>query len=297
MSEYSIACIGECMLELTPSDSETTLRKGFAGDTFNTAHYLKRILGQEAAVSYVSAVGDDPISLELIARLQLSGLDTQWIRRLSGKTIGLYLVDNDKDGERHFTYWRSDSAARLMFQGPEGQGLLDQLNSCDVVYLSGISLAILTAQDSVRLIEALLSYDGLVVFDPNYRPSLWASAEEASLVLRDLVKTRAIVMTTLEDEKALHNLTTAEEVASFWLEQGARDVVVKMGSLGCYIASLKTIVPALPGIEPIDTTGAGDSFNGTYLAGIILQLPPYDAAREAHMLAADVIRHRGAIIE
>ena len=298
MASLRIACLGECMVELTQGKSSHTLNKNFAGDTYNTAYYLKKLLGDQATVSYLTAVGVDGLSQQLVDALAAAQLDTSAIRRLEDGKVGLYLVENDPDGERHFVYWRETSAAKRLFDGEQGNDLLASLSAYDMVYLSGISLAILAPEARERLIQALTTADVQVVFDPNYRPKLWGGdTAHASAAMCALVKaTQAIVLTTLDDEQALNNLHTDTDVEQFWIQHGAQDVVVKKGAQGCFIASEQILVPSISGIQPIDTTGAGDSFNGGYLAGRAAGLSVYQSATQAHRVAAQVIQHRGAII-
>ncbi len=105
-----VLSIGECMVELSQA-GQGLLRKGFAGDTFNTAWYLRAVLSQNWQVDYLTALGDDPLSEELLAFMQKAGIGTGLIRRIPGKTPGLYLISL-KDGERTFSYWRDTSAAK-----------------------------------------------------------------------------------------------------------------------------------------------------------------------------------------
>ncbi|MCO4785719.1 sugar kinase [Marinomonas atlantica] len=297
MSNIKIACIGECMIELTTGDTPNNLIKNYAGDTYNTAYYLKKLLNNQADVSYITAVGTDALSHKLIDALNAADLNTRSIRCLEDGKVGLYLVANDDDGERHFTYWRETSSAKRMFDGDEGDALLASLSDYQMVYLSGISLAILTPVARMKLVNALKAAQVDVVFDPNYRPKLWQSASEASSSMQDLVSTtHATVMTTLDDEQLLNDLHTDIDVVSFWQQAGAQEVIVKKGAEGCLIASEEQLIPSLAGISPLDTTGAGDSFNGGYLAGLALGKSKADSAKLAHNIAAQVIQHRGAIV-
>lgn len=297
MSQMNIACIGECMVELTQGDAPNSLIKNYAGDTYNTAYYLKKLLNDQADVSYLTAVGTDVLSLELIDALDSAELNTQAIRRLPEGKVGLYLVANDPDGERHFTYWRETSAAKSMFEGDDGDRLLSSLANYQMIYLSGISLAILTPVTRMKLINALKLANVPVIFDPNYRPKLWLNAAEASSAMQELVRaTQATVMTTLDDEQLLNNLATDVDVMAFWQASGAQEVIVKKGAEGCLIASEQCLVPSVQGIQPLDTTGAGDSFNGGYLAGLVQGMSKSQSAELAHSIASQVIQHRGAIV-
>jgi 2-dehydro-3-deoxygluconokinase len=292
-----IASIGECMIELAPQGADQ-YRQGFAGDSYNTAYYLQRLLGDRASVSYVTALGDDRLSAAMCRHFADAGLDTSLVRQLSGRRPGLYMIENDDDGERVFHYWRETSAARALLDGDGAAGLLDALAGFDAVYLSGISLAILPEEARGRLVACLQQRTGMLAFDPNFRPALWGSPAQASAAMQALVACGATVLTTLDDETMLHGYDQAEQVIEHWQQRGAVEVVVKQGADGCILARgrERLHIPAEAGIRPVDTTGAGDSFNAGYLAARLAGLAAQDSARLAHRLAGTVIQHRGAIV-
>src|SRR5438874_12313443 len=103
----SVACIGECMVELS-EQPDGSLSRGFGGDTLNTAVYLARL---GVAVDYVTALGDDPWSGEMLAAWHAEGIGTGLIVRVPGRLPGLYLISTDADGQRRFSYWRHSSPA------------------------------------------------------------------------------------------------------------------------------------------------------------------------------------------
>ncbi|WP_020683351.1 sugar kinase [Marinobacterium rhizophilum] len=292
-----IASIGECMIELAPQGADQ-YRQGFAGDSYNTAYYLQRLLGDRARVSYVTALGDDRMSEAMCRHFADAGLDTALVRRLHGRRPGLYMIENDSQGERVFHYWRDSSAARALLDGPGADEILQRLAGFDAVYLSGISLAILPESARERLVACLRKRKGLLAFDPNFRPALWGMKEQASVAMHAVVACGAIVLTTLDDERMLHGYDQAEQVIEHWQQRGAVEVVVKQGAKGCMIAQgdARLEVAAQAGISPVDTTGAGDSFNAGYLAGRLGGLSVAQSARLAHELAGTVIQHRGAIV-
>ena len=97
-----VASIGECMIEIAVKPGgDAQLASG--GDTLNTAVYLAR---QGVAVDYVTALGDDPYSDEMLARWQAEGVGTGLVPRLPGRVPGLYMIRTDDRGERTFHYWR-----------------------------------------------------------------------------------------------------------------------------------------------------------------------------------------------
>lgn len=140
--------IGECMVELSQA-GDGLLRKGFAYDTFNTAWYARACLAADWSVDYFTALGDDAMSDEMLAFIDTSGIGTSLIRRIRGRTPGLYMI-NLKDGERSFSYWRDSSAARSLAADPDR--LREAVESAAVIYFSGITLAILPHEDAETLL-------------------------------------------------------------------------------------------------------------------------------------------------
>ena len=117
-SVSAIGCIGEAMIEISGQDwPAATL--GVAGDTYNTAVYLRRALGASPiSVSYVTALGDDAFSDRILQEMQRHGLATGAVERREGMVPGLYAISTDAAGERSFTYWRSTAAVRTLFKTP-----------------------------------------------------------------------------------------------------------------------------------------------------------------------------------
>ncbi len=169
--------IGECMLELTRD--EDRWRLGYAGDTFNTAVYLSR-LGVPTA--YMTALGADTFSEDMRAQWQADGLDTSLVLTDHARLPGLYAVRNDASGERHFYYWRENSAARRLFTLPGIEVAVTRACAARQLYLSGITLSLFTQTEREQLYEiaaAVRAGQGQVIFDSNYRPSGWATSEAA----------------------------------------------------------------------------------------------------------------------
>ncbi len=146
-----IALFGECMIELR-GQVFGAMQQGFGGDTLNTAIYLARLCrDQDIRVSYATALGIDVFSDYMIAAWQAEGIDTSLVRLLSNHLPGLYAIQVDPSGERHFFYWRDTSTARSYFDAPNTP-LEDAVSELSAFYLSGISLAILPPEGRERLL-------------------------------------------------------------------------------------------------------------------------------------------------
>ncbi|MDH5410896.1 MAG: sugar kinase, partial [Alphaproteobacteria bacterium] len=178
-----IACIGECMIELfeDAASGSGTMRRTWGGDTLNSAVYLARELaGTDAKVHYVTVLGDDPYSTEMLAGWAAEGIDTDLTERLPGALPGLYMIRVDERGERDFLYWRDRAAARQLFITGEAERTLAELAGFDWLYFSGITLAILSIEGRAKLMtlcQAVRGRGGQVVFDSNFRPGLWPDRE------------------------------------------------------------------------------------------------------------------------
>ncbi|MEX0406495.1 sugar kinase [Aquibium sp. LZ166] len=296
MSGTGVASIGECMLELSGAGEETW-RMGFAGDTFNTLWAIRALTDQARATDYVSAFGDDTFSDRQIAFLRDHGIGIASSPVIPGARPGLYAITLD-GAERSFTYWRSDAAARRLADDPDA--LAVSLEGRALVYFSGITLAILPEDARATLLAAIAAArraGAKIAFDPNYRPRLWPSAEPARQAVAEALAVCDIALPTFPDEQALYGDLTLEESAERLRKAGVAEIAIKNGSepaLSVQAGATETI-PAIRVANPVDTTGAGDSFNGAYLAARLAGDAPADAVRRAHRVAAAVVQVRGAL--
>jgi 2-dehydro-3-deoxygluconokinase len=290
-----VACIGECMIELRQAGAGLYSR-GFGGDTLNTAVYLARL---GTSVDYITALGDDPLSSEMIAGWQAEGVGTAKVVQLAGKLPGIYLIATDAKGERRFFHWRESAAARSLFDQPDSESLLQSLATYDLVYLSAITLSIYPEQARARLFAALREARGRgarIAFDTNFRARGWPDLDVARRVFREAFETSDIALASTEDLLPLYPAASTETLLSH-IPTG--EVVLKLGEPASLLRlkSGTLRVNAEPVTAPVvDTTAAGDSFAAAYLAARLGGAAPEEAARAGHRLAGVVVCHPGAII-
>jgi 2-dehydro-3-deoxygluconokinase len=289
-----VASIGECMLELS-GQTGPNWRMGFAGDTFNTLWALHALSAGRPA-TYVSAFGDDPFSQGQIDFFAENGIGIGSSPVIPGARPGLYAITLT-GAERSFTYWRGDAAARQLASDPAA--LAKNLENQALVYFSGITLAILDETARKTLLAAVAkarAAGSLIAFDPNYRPRLWRNREDAQTAVAEALAVTDIALPTFPDEQMLFGDDTPQATAER-LGQLVKEVVVKNGEAPALIGKggAPREVAAIHVAAPVDTTGAGDSFNGGYLAARLGGIDPADAVQRAHRVAAAVVQVRGAL--
>lgn len=287
-----IVLIGEAMLELARKGEDWRL--GYGGDTLNTAIHLARA-GHD--VAYLTAIGSDPLSSELKAEWGREGLDTSLVLEHPSRATGLYAISTDAAGERSFSYWRDTSAAREMFSLPGAAAALEVAERADLIAFSLITLAILPPEARgtlLALCQRVRSRGGKVAFDGNYRPRLWPSAADACAARDRAIACSDIGLPTVEDEAMLSAGVTADAVAAHWQELGCNETVVKLGPQGARLPDGTVLAPPQV-LDTVDTSGAGDAFNGGYLAARMNGENIADAALAGHRLAGWCVMRPGAI--
>ncbi|WP_435928601.1 sugar kinase [Dryocola sp. BD613] len=303
MPTRKIAVIGECMIELSEKGAE--VNRGFGGDTLNTSVYIARqVAANDLEVHYVTALGEDSFSQQMLDTWQKEHVHTTLTQRLENRLPGLYYIETDASGERTFYYWRNEAAARFWLESEQADAICAKLAQFDYLYLSGISLAILNPASREKLMTLLgkaRANDCRVIFDNNYRPRLWASKEETQKVYQQMLSYTDIAFLTLDDEDLLWGEKPAEEVITRTQAAGVREVVIKRGAESCLVAIqgeplLEVPAVKLPKEKVVDTTAAGDSFSAGYLAVRLTGGNAEAAAKRGHLTASTVIQYRGAII-
>src|SRR5437867_159886 len=286
--------LGECMVELYCDGSIAEaphFYKAYGGDTLNTAVAAARL---GASAGFISKFGDDPFAPFLRAEIEREGVDLRCCPTVAGSN-GLYLISLGTKGEREFTYYRAGSAASTL--APDDLDP-DYIRAARLLHASGISQAI--SESSRRAVRAAFEIArGAGVrtsFDPNFRPKLWSAASAREALEEILPLTEVFLPSAADDGGALLLTRDAAEIAAFALGRGVGIVAVKQGEAGCALATsagLRRIDGRAS--RPVDTSGAGDAFNGGFLYGLLLGLDPADAARLGATTAGLKVEGRGAV--
>lgn len=281
VKNLDIVCLGEPMVEFNQADDEGRYLFGHGGDTSNCAIAAARA---GASVGYVTRLGADEFGDSFLRLWADNGVDASRVTRDPAAHTGVYFVTHGAEGHV-FSYLRAGSAASRI--GPaDVPG--DYIAAAKILHVSSISMAISpSAADAVlEAIRVARDAGTLVSFDTNLRLRLWPLARaqamtHAAMALCD------IALPGLDDARQLAGLDDPDAIADFYLGLGARIVALTLGAQGCLVATgaERRRVPGI-GVEAVDATGAGDTFDGNFLAEYLRTGDPFEAARYANAAAA-----------
>jgi 2-dehydro-3-deoxygluconokinase len=299
MSETKRAiCVGEATVELARgADGRFALAS--SGDTFNTAIYLARA---GIATAFASVLGDDPYSEAIVSLAKAEGVATDLILRLPGRLPALALIDSDAQGQRRTHFWREAAPARELFELPNWSRVAEALLGARLIYFSGVTLSLYSNIGLGRFLAAIeLARDNgvKIAFDGNFRPRDWkGDLTRTRTVFAEALKRVDIALPAYDDEAVLWGDPSPEATIERLQAFGVNEVVVKNGPNSALIAAgdKRDAVPVPEVVVPVDSTAAGDGFSAGYLAARLAGRGALEAAEAAHRLAAQVIRHRGAIM-
>ena len=290
-----VACIGECMIELRQA-SGGLYSRGFGGDTLNTAVYIARL---GIGVDYITALGNDSLSDEMVEVWRAEGIGTTKVARLKGKLPGIYMIETSEGGERRFFHWRDSAAARQLMDLPETDDILQSLANYEVVYFSAITLSIFSPEGRAKMLGALRRARGQgarIVFDTNFRARGWRDRDDVRAAFEEAFATSDIVLASTEDMLPVYPDETDEQLIQ---HVGSTEAVLKLldpGSIVRFEGVLHEVTPEPVTNAVVDTTAAGDSFAAAYIAARLGGVDPVEAARAGHRLAGVVVCYPGAII-
>jgi 2-dehydro-3-deoxygluconokinase len=292
-----VVAFGECMVEVGLTSCPGAAAVGFGGDTFNTAVYLRRL---GLSVAFGTALGgEDPFSEGILRLMADEGMDAALVRRVGGRLPGLYAIDRDLAGDRRFFYWRAEAPAREYFMLADREALRAAVTQARLVYLTGVTLAIIGEAGRTVVQELLAEAQAAgaaIAFDPNYRPQVWESAMEAQTAMEAVVPFCRYISCAASDLSGLYG-EAAEAKADEWAAKGA-EVVLRDDRHVVTVRAADAALRLPPDIKvrPLDTTGAGDSFNAGYLYARLDGREPRAAVTTARRVANLVVQHIGAII-
>src|SRR5215471_4228531 len=242
------------------------------------------------------------IPIRTVALALAEGLGTNLILRAPGRLPALSLVEPGRSGQRVSRIWGDGAPARDLFELPDWMRIAQSLVSARLIYFSGITLSLYSNDGLGRLFAALevaRQQGAKTAFDGNFRPAGWkGNLARTRTVFMEALKRVDIALPTFDDEAVLWGDPSPESTVARLQAFGVSEIVVKNGPNSALVAASGGLefVPVPEILVPVDTIAAGDGFNAGYLAARLSGSEAVQAAAAAHRLAADVLRHPGALV-
>ncbi|WP_075359552.1 sugar kinase [Caballeronia sordidicola] len=244
------------------------------GDLAKVGHFAKRVAGADLNVAiglsrlgfkvgWMSRVGRDSFGRYVLDVLAQEGIDSSRVTIDERYPTAFQLKSRNDDGsDPAIEYFRKGSAASHLSLDDY---VADYVLGARHLHLTGVAPAISgTSRELAFHMAAEMRKAGKTIsFDPNLRPTLWPSQEAMAEALNALAAHADWVLPGVSEGKILTGYTTPEDIARFYLDQGAKGVVVKLGAHGAYFRTADNdqgTVPAIPVETVVDTVGAGDGF-------------------------------------
>jgi len=277
-----------------PLDQVASFAKTTAGAELNVAIGLARL---GLRVGYISRLGADSFGRFIAAALDREGIDRHQVAVDADHPTGFMLKSRSDDGSDPRTeYFRRGSAASRLGAADNPRAYCATSRH---LHLTGIFPAV---SSDTRALAFDLAADAraagrTVSFDPNLRPSLWRSQGDMVACLNRLAALSDWVLPGLAEGQLLTGHDNPAAIADFYLGQGARVVVIKLGAAGAYYASAteRGLAPGLPVARVVDTVGAGDGFAVGVISGLLegLRLAAAAAAARGNAIGARVVQFPG----
>ena len=295
---FDVALFGEAMLLLVadrpgPLEDAQSFHKRTAGAETNVAIGLSR-LGLK--VGWASRLGTDSMGRCLLATMKAEGIDCSHVICDATQKTGFQFKGRVTDGsDPPVEYHRKGSAASQMTVDDVDVGWL---TSARHLHATGVFAAIsaTTLPAAIKTMDVMRAAGRTISFDPNLRPTLWASTEAMRTAINDLASRADWVLPGMEEGLLLTGETTPEGVAQFYRKLGAKQVVVKLGAEGAYYDSDTAgtgRVPGFPVKEVIDTVGAGDGFAAGVVSALLEGRSVPDAVRRGSWIGARAVQVLG----
>ena len=262
-----VVAIGELLIDFVPQqkgcalDEVTHFERVAGGAPANVAAAVARLGGNAAMISQV---GEDAFGTHILKVLRANGVDTSYVFRTGRANTGLAFVSLDAAGNREFSFFRNPSADLFL---EEGQIAPDMFTECAALHFCSVDLVDWPVRAAHRRAVALAKQAGaLVSFDPNVRLPLWSSPADCQAAIREFLPSADLVKLSDDEVEFVTGCTDERAAAEKLFGMGCRLLIVTRGAAGsaAYTPHAEGFAETIR-VPVTDTTGAGDSFIGSFL--------------------------------
>ena len=288
-----VVAIGELLIDFVPQqkgcalDEVTHFERVAGGAPANVAAAIARLGGNAAMISQV---GEDAFGTHILKVLRANGVDTSYVFRTGRANTGLAFVSLDATGNREFSFFRNPSADLFL---EEGQIAPDMFTECAALHFCSVDLVDWPVRAAHRRAVALAKQAGaLISFDPNVRLPLWSSPTDCQAAIREFLPSADLVKLSDDEVEFVTGCTDERAAAEKLFGMGCRLLIVTRGAAGsaAYTPHAEGFAETIR-VPVTDTTGAGDSFIGSFLYQLTRDYLVFSA-----QYASLTVQHKGAVM-
>lgn len=293
-----VVTIGEPMIMFV-AQTEGALKDVAAFDRFiagaeiNVSIGVKR-LGHD--MTYITQVGNDPFGAYIKEFIAKEGIATDKVFTHATHGTGFQLKNKDSQKDPEVVYFRKGSAASHLGDAPTPA--ID-FSDVDLLHITGIFMAL--NEDTFAYVKKLMTAaknaDTIITFDPNLRPTLWPDETTMIRRINEMAALADYVLPGISEGQLLTGKETKEEIADFYLAQGSRGVIIKLGPAGAYVkvktadGETEETVAGFKLAAVVDTVGAGDGFAVGVITGLLENLDWRAILTRANAIGAIQVSH------
>jgi len=261
---YDLVALGEVLIDFTycgQSEHDNALFEQNPGGA--PANVVAMAAGLGLNTAFIGKVGADMHGDFLRQTLQARGVDVKGLVSATNAFTTMAFVKLE-GAERHFSFARKPGADMTL---SEAEIDFDIIRAAKIFHFGSLSLTDEPSRSStIKAVKAAKGEGAVISYDPNYRPGLWKSAAEAKLRMRDAAQFADIIKISEEEAELLTDKRDPKAATQALLEKGATCVIATLGADGALAATKEgSVKKTPPNCVPVDTTGAGDVFLGSFL--------------------------------
>lgn len=259
-----ILAIGELLIDftaITEKNGDIYYKQNAGGAPANVVCMAAKL---GASTGFIGKIGKDMFGNYLKGILEERNVDTRGLILDKDFSTTLAFVKNGSHGERDFVFYRRNSADLNMKFSEVNLKLIDE---CKIFHFGALSL---TAEPSksatINAVEYAKAKGKIISYDPNWRPILWQSKEQAVQAMKNVLRYVDIIKVSEEELQIITDCGNLLPAIAKLLNMGIKIVCITQGAKGCIIAT-KSSVELYPAykVDSVDTLGSGDSFLGGFL--------------------------------
>ena len=209
-------------------------------------------------------MGNDYFGEYLIDVLRQNHIDTSGMKKSKVCNTTLAFVHLDKYGERSFSFYRNPGADTLLELDEVDFDIID---NCIILHFGSLSFTNEPSRTAVlNVVKYAKEKKKIISYDPNYRPALWPSKDEAIKGMELGIEFADIMRLSEEEAYLLSGNMGIEESAEFFSRKGIKLRLITLGSGGtCFRHKNGSGYVGGFASDVVDSTGAGDAFCGAVL--------------------------------